>query len=100
TFAAAMDRQLAFFDIVNGQDMTANERMYRGLRARGAVRGPYSPQEATLPQFNGWLLRLMRSWLDDSGADSSAADSAAADSAAADGAAADSAAGGWNGGGA
>ncbi|WP_158230708.1 aromatic ring-hydroxylating dioxygenase subunit alpha [Frankia sp. CcI49] len=65
TFAAAMARQLAFFDIVNGQDMAANERMYRGLRARGAVRGPYSPQEATLPQFNAWLLRQMTSWLAD-----------------------------------
>jgi hypothetical protein len=43
--------------------MVANERMYQGLQAANACRGPYAPQEATLPQFNGWLLRRYRAGL-------------------------------------
>jgi phenylpropionate dioxygenase-like ring-hydroxylating dioxygenase large terminal subunit len=56
-FDELMRKQRDFFDIVNGQDAEANAKMFTALRARTAVRGPYSPQEATLPQLNGWLLR-------------------------------------------
>jgi phenylpropionate dioxygenase-like ring-hydroxylating dioxygenase large terminal subunit len=62
-FPELMARQREFFEIVNGQDMVANERMYNGLKAANACRGPYSPQEATLPQLNGWLLRSYRAGL-------------------------------------
>jgi phenylpropionate dioxygenase-like ring-hydroxylating dioxygenase large terminal subunit len=62
-FPELMARQREFFEIVNGQDMVANERMYNGLKASNACRGPYSPQEATLPQLNGWLLRNYRAGL-------------------------------------
>lgn len=56
-FAELMARQREFFEIVNGQDMEVNARMFAALQARSACRGPYSPQEATLPQLNAWLLR-------------------------------------------
>jgi phenylpropionate dioxygenase-like ring-hydroxylating dioxygenase large terminal subunit len=56
-FEELMNRQLDFFDIVNGQDMDANARTYEGLNSRFAVRGPYSAQESSLPQFNEWLYR-------------------------------------------
>ncbi len=64
-FGELIARQREFFDTVNGQDMVANERMYAGLSAANACRGPYAPQEATLPQFNGWLLRHYRAGLDE-----------------------------------
>ena len=40
--------------------MTTNAAMQRGQRSRFAPRGPYSHQEATLPQFNRWLIRRYR----------------------------------------
>jgi phenylpropionate dioxygenase-like ring-hydroxylating dioxygenase large terminal subunit len=64
-FAELMARQRAFFEVVNGQDMDVNARMYAALRSRSACRGPYSPQEATLPQLNGWLLRRYTAALGD-----------------------------------
>lgn len=67
-FAALIARQREFFDIVNGQDSMANERMFAALGSRFAARGPYSPQEATLPQFNAWLLKKYRAGLAGSGA--------------------------------
>jgi phenylpropionate dioxygenase-like ring-hydroxylating dioxygenase large terminal subunit len=47
-------------DILNQQDMVTNAAMQRGQRSRFAPRGPYSYQEATLPQFNRWLIRRYR----------------------------------------
>jgi phenylpropionate dioxygenase-like ring-hydroxylating dioxygenase large terminal subunit len=62
-FPELMARQRAFSDLVNAQDMAANATMYQALTARSAVRGPYSPQEATLPQLNEWLLRRYQAGL-------------------------------------
>jgi phenylpropionate dioxygenase-like ring-hydroxylating dioxygenase large terminal subunit len=47
----------------NVQDVYANMMVQRGLRSRFGPRGRYSWQEATLPQFNRWLVdRYRRHW--------------------------------------
>jgi len=43
-------------DVLDTPDIESNSRMYVGLHSEFAPRGPYSPQEASLPQFNQWLL--------------------------------------------
>jgi len=63
-FSAAAERLVGFFEVINGQDMAANERVYRGLRSAEATRGPYSPYEESLLQLNRWLLRHYRAQLD------------------------------------
>jgi hypothetical protein len=55
-FEAGMMQQRALIDALDRPDLESNTRMYRGLRSSFAPRGPYSPQEASLPQFNQWLL--------------------------------------------
>jgi len=55
-FDALMRRQLELVDLVDRPDIETNTRVYRGLRSQFAPRGPYSPQEASLPQLNQWLL--------------------------------------------
>ncbi|TQS43187.1 aromatic ring-hydroxylating oxygenase subunit alpha [Cryptosporangium phraense] len=62
-FDELMAKLRGFFDVINGQDAEANANMFAGLSARNAARGPFSPQEATLPQLNGWLLRRYRAAL-------------------------------------
>lgn len=62
-FDPAIERLIGFFEVINGQDMTANERIYRGLRSAEATRGPYSPYEESLLQLNRWLLRRYRAQL-------------------------------------
>jgi phenylpropionate dioxygenase-like ring-hydroxylating dioxygenase large terminal subunit len=62
-FPSMLKRQLEFIDLIDREDIDSNTRMFRGLRSRFAPRGPYSPQEATLPQFNEWLLERYRSEL-------------------------------------
>ncbi len=54
-------------DILNQQDMHTNATMQRGQRSRFAPRGRYAHQEATLPQFNRWLVKRYRSYLDQAG---------------------------------
>jgi Ring hydroxylating alpha subunit (catalytic domain) len=55
-FAAAQ----AGVDNFNVQDVYADTMVQRGLRSRFAPRGRYSWQEATLPQFNRWLVQRYR----------------------------------------
>ncbi len=56
-------------DILNQQDMHTNATMQRGQRSRYAPRGRYAHQEATLPQFNRWLVKRYRSYLAELGMD-------------------------------
>jgi phenylpropionate dioxygenase-like ring-hydroxylating dioxygenase large terminal subunit len=51
-------------DLLNQQDMTTNRLMQEGQRSRFAPRGRYSHQEETLPQFNRWLHRRYRTYLE------------------------------------
>ncbi|MDY7099577.1 MAG: aromatic ring-hydroxylating dioxygenase subunit alpha [Actinomycetota bacterium] len=59
-FDELMAGQLALIEAIDQPDLESNIGMYRGLRSRFAPRGPYSPYEATLPQFNAWLLERYR----------------------------------------
>jgi phenylpropionate dioxygenase-like ring-hydroxylating dioxygenase large terminal subunit len=49
-------------DNFNRQDVYANTMVHRGLVSRHARRGRYSWQEATLPQFNRWLVSRYRKY--------------------------------------
>lgn len=51
-------------DILNQQDMHTNEIMQRGQRSRFSPRGRYAWQETTLPQFNRWLVKRYRSYVE------------------------------------
>ncbi|MCU1453682.1 MAG: hypothetical protein JWN46_1828 [Acidimicrobiales bacterium] len=62
-FASLMASQRALVDVIDRPDLESNTRMFRGLRSRFAPRGPYSSQEASLPQLNEWLLERYRSFL-------------------------------------
>ena len=62
-FPSMLERQLEFIDLIDQEDIGSNTRIFRGLRSRFAPRGPYSPQEGTLPQLNEWLLERYRSGL-------------------------------------
>jgi phenylpropionate dioxygenase-like ring-hydroxylating dioxygenase large terminal subunit len=55
-FAELMAAQRGLIDVIDQPDLQSNTRMFKGLRSRFAPRGPYSPYEASLPQFNEWLL--------------------------------------------
>ncbi len=52
---ALMEGQLELIEVIDKPDLRSNAGMFRGLSSRFAPRGPYSPYEATLPQFNEWL---------------------------------------------
>lgn len=54
-FREMLKRQVDFIELIDRPDIDSNTRMFKGLQSRFAPRGPYSPQEATLPQFNRWL---------------------------------------------
>ncbi len=56
-------------DILNQQDMHTNEVMQTGQRSRFAPRGRYAHLEATLPQFNRWLVKRYRRYLERQGID-------------------------------
>lgn len=47
-------------DNFNVQDVYATTMVQKGLRSRFGPRGRYSSQEATLPQFNRWLVQRYR----------------------------------------
>ena len=49
-------------EILNDQDTEANTQTHRGLRSRFAPRGRYAPKEATLPQFNRWLIKRYKAY--------------------------------------
>lgn len=46
----------AFDDVAGAQDADTTRTLQRALRSRFAPQGRYSHQEATLPQFNAWLV--------------------------------------------
>ncbi|MCU1497175.1 MAG: hypothetical protein JWM47_1128 [Acidimicrobiales bacterium] len=52
-------------DILNQQDMATNETMQLGQRSRFAPRGRYAWQEETLPQFNRWLVKRYRAYVEE-----------------------------------
>jgi phenylpropionate dioxygenase-like ring-hydroxylating dioxygenase large terminal subunit len=62
-FPKLMDRQRELIALLDQPDIESNTRTHRGLRSMHAPRGLYSPQEASLPQFNAWLLECCRSYL-------------------------------------
>jgi phenylpropionate dioxygenase-like ring-hydroxylating dioxygenase large terminal subunit len=49
-------------DNFNVQDVYADTMVQKGLRSRFGRRGRYSWQEATLPQFNRWLVQRYRKY--------------------------------------
>ncbi|CAN5599910.1 aromatic ring-hydroxylating dioxygenase subunit alpha [soil metagenome] len=55
-FAALLQRQVDLIPLIDQPDIDSNTRMFTGLRSKFAPRGPFSPQESSLPQFNQWLL--------------------------------------------
>ncbi len=63
------DSQTGANDILNQQDMHTNETMQKGQRSRFTPRGRYAHQEATLPQFNRWLVKRYRRYLERLGMD-------------------------------
>jgi phenylpropionate dioxygenase-like ring-hydroxylating dioxygenase large terminal subunit len=64
-FAAMYDAQTGSNDVLNQQDMVTNGFMQVGQYSRFAPRGRYCHQETTLPQFNRWLAKRYRSYLDE-----------------------------------
>lgn len=48
--------------VYNDQDVVANRKSHLGLKSRFANRGRYAPKEATLPQFNRWLVKRYRAY--------------------------------------
>jgi phenylpropionate dioxygenase-like ring-hydroxylating dioxygenase large terminal subunit len=62
-FPKLMERQRELITLLDQPDIESNTRIFRGLHSRHAPRGPYSTQEATLPQFNSWLLARYRAYL-------------------------------------
>ena len=48
--------------IFNDQDTVANTAVHKGLKSRFANRGRYAPREATLPQFNRWLIKRYKAY--------------------------------------
>ncbi len=50
--------------LFNDQDTVANTRTHEGLKSRFANRSRYAPKEATLPQFNRWLIKRYRAYAD------------------------------------
>ncbi len=48
--------------IYNDQDTVANRAVHKGLKSRFAPRGRYAPKEATLPQFNRWLISRYKAY--------------------------------------
>jgi len=63
------DSQTGANDILNQQDMHTNGVMQTGQRSRYAPRGRYAHLEATLPQFNRWLVTRYRRYLERHGVD-------------------------------
>ena len=63
-FDTLMEAQLGLVDAIDRPDLESNTGMFRGLTSRFAPRGPYSPYEATLPQFNHWLYERYAEGLD------------------------------------
>ena len=55
-FASMLQQQIDLIPAIDHPDIESNTRMYHGLRSQFAPRGPFSPQESSLPQFNQWLL--------------------------------------------
>lgn len=49
-------------ETLNDQDTGANTKVHQGLRSRFAPRGRYAPKEATLPQFNRWLITRYKAY--------------------------------------
>ena len=62
TFDWAYQGQAAATDIFGVQDERTNAALQRGLGSRFAPRGRYCYLEATLPQFNRWLLARYRGY--------------------------------------
>jgi phenylpropionate dioxygenase-like ring-hydroxylating dioxygenase large terminal subunit len=62
-FPRLMDRQRQLIDLLDRPDIASNSAVHKGLRSMHAPRGPYSPQEASLPQFNAWVLERYREGL-------------------------------------
>ena len=61
-FDELMAAQRGLIEVIDQPDLQSNTRMFKGLRSRFAPRGPYSPYEASLPQFNEWLLERYLTW--------------------------------------
>lgn len=64
-FPDLMKAQLDLVDVIDQPDLDVNTSVYRGLQSRFAPQGPYSPQEASLPQFTQWCLERYRRPLPD-----------------------------------
>jgi hypothetical protein len=58
----------AFDDVAGAQDAATTSTLQLSLRSRFAPSGRYSHQEATLPQFNTWLVRRYQRYLAGAGA--------------------------------
>lgn len=61
---ALMEGQLELIEVIDKPDLRSNAGMFKGQNSRFAPRGPYSPYEATLPQFNEWLHERYVSYLE------------------------------------
>ena len=55
-FPSMLQKSIDLIPAIDHPDIVSNTRMYHGLRSQFAPRGPFSPQESSLPQFNQWLL--------------------------------------------
>ncbi len=62
-----MKGQLELIEVIDKPDLRSNAGMFKGLKSKFAPRGPYSPYEATLPEFNEWLHERYVSHLDGPG---------------------------------
>ena len=62
TFDHVYPAVVAGISIFNDQDTSANTSTHLGLKSRFANRGRYAPKEATLPQFNRWLIQRYKAY--------------------------------------
>lgn len=72
-FKWAFDSQSAQNDTINQQDIEANRELQKGYNSRFNTRGRYSHLEKTLPQFNRWIHRRLRNYIDSIDAKANAA---------------------------
>ena len=65
TFDITQTSVVTGLSIFNDQDTTANTAVHKGLKSRFANRGRYAPKEATLPQFNRWLIKRYKAYAEE-----------------------------------
>ncbi len=73
-FKWAFDSQSSINDVINTQDINANRELQKGYKSRFNTRGRYSHLEKTLPQFNRWIHKRLRAYIDAADAEAGAAD--------------------------